>query len=42
MSNQKNITVNQHYISQGLIKLFSENKKIVYEYNVQKYSFAML
>lgn len=35
MSNQKNITVNQHYISQGLIKLFSENKKIVYEYNVQ-------
>ena len=35
MSNQKNMTVNQHYISQGLIKLFSENKKYVFEYNVQ-------
>ena len=35
MSNQKNMTVNQHYISQGLISLFSENKKYVFEYNVQ-------
>lgn len=25
----------QHYISQGLIKLFSQNKKFVYEFNLQ-------
>ena len=25
----------QHYISQGLIKLFSQNKKFVFEFNLQ-------
>lgn len=35
MSKAKNIVVNQHYISQGLIKLFSENQKSVFEFNVE-------
>ena len=34
MSNAKNTVVNQHYISQGLIRLFSENKKSVFEFNI--------
>lgn len=34
MAENKQIVRNEHYISQGLIRLFSQNKKSVFEYNL--------